>query len=149
MPMMLPDGLAKKIPAGSRLLFQMHYTPNGKPYRDQSSVGLIFAKKPPERQVLTKPIHNLDFILKRTKIPAGAENFKIEGEFKFDKDARILSFMPHMHLRGKTFVYEAHYPDGKKEVLLSVPRYNFNWQSAYRLAEPKLVPKGTKVEIRP
>jgi len=145
MPMMLANGLAKKIPAGSRLLFQMHYTPNGKPYRDQSSIGLIFAKKPPERRVLTKPIHNLSFIVKKVKIPAGADNFKIEGEFTFVRDATVISFMPHMHLRGKSFVYEAVYPDGKKEVLLSVPRYNFNWQSGYRLAEPKRVPKGTRI----
>lgn len=145
MPMMMRNGFAKKIPAGSRLLFQMHYTPNGKAQRDQSSVGLVFAKKPPEHRVYTKPIHNLDFILRKIKIPAGNDNFRIEGEFRLDRDAQVLSFMPHMHLRGKSFTYEAIYPDGKKEILLSVPRFNFNWQSAYRLAEPKRVPKGTRI----
>src|SRR5262249_37413033 len=101
MPMMLRDGMAKKIPAGSRLLFQMHYTPNGKPHRDQSPTALIFAKNPPETRVLTKPIHNLDFIVRKIKIPAGASNFKVEGDFRMERDATVLGFMPHMHLRGK------------------------------------------------
>ena len=145
MPMMHINGMAKKIPAGSRLLFQMHYTPNGKAYTDQSCIGLIFAKEPPRHRVLTKPIHNIQFITRLVRIPAGAENFPIEGSFTLEKDSHILSFMPHMHLRGKSFRYEAIYPDGKKETLLSVPHYNFNWQSAYRLAEPKAMPKGTKI----
>jgi Copper type II ascorbate-dependent monooxygenase, C-terminal domain len=145
MPMMMPEGMAKKIPAGSRLLFQMHYTPNGKAYRDQSCVGLIFAKEPPKQRVLTKPIHNRAFVTRFSKIPAGADNHKIEAEFVFQKDSHIITFMPHMHLRGKSFRYEAVYPDGKTEVLLSVPHYNFNWQSAYRLAIPKAMPKGAKL----
>jgi hypothetical protein len=145
MPMLLGDGLAKKIPAGSRLLFQMHYTPNGKTYRDRSTVGLIFAREKPKHQVLTKPIHNRRFILRGIKIPAGADNFQIEGEFTFRQAGRIVGLMPHMHLRGKDFRYEAIYPGGKTEVLLSVPRYNFNWQSVYRFAEPPRMPKGTKI----
>jgi peroxiredoxin len=145
MPMMGVEGMGKLIPAGSRLLFQMHYTPDGKPHRDQSMLGLIFAKEPPKHRILTKPIHNLAFITKIIRIPAGAENFEMEGTYTFDRDCHILSFMPHMHLRGKDFRYEAIYPDGKKETLLSVPRYNFNWQTLYRLAEPKAVPKGTRI----
>src|SRR5262249_43804440 len=126
MPLVLPDGLAKKVPAGARLLFQMHYTPNGKAYRDRSSVGLIFAREPPKHRVWTKPIHKLDFVLRTEKIPAGADDYKMEGKFVFKRAARIIAFMPHMHLRGKSFRYEAVYPDGRTEVLLDVPRYNFN-----------------------
>jgi peroxiredoxin len=145
MPMELPPGLAKKVPAGARLIFQMHYTPNGKPYRDRSSVGMVFAKEPPRHRVLTKPVHNPRFLTRFDKIPAGADNYKIEAEHVFSRDAHLLGFMPHMHLRGKDFLYEAIYPDGQKEILLSVPRYNFGWQSVYRLARPAAIPKGAKL----
>ncbi len=145
MPLDLPDGLAKKVPAGAKLVFQMHYTPNGKAQRDQSSVALVFAKKPPRHRVLTIPIYPTRFISRLDRIPAGADNYKLEAEHVFERDAHLLHFMPHMHLRGKDFLYEAIYPNGKKEILLSVPRYDFNWQSVYRLAEPLAMPKGTKL----
>jgi peroxiredoxin/mono/diheme cytochrome c family protein len=145
MPLTLAPGLAKKVPAGARLIFQMHYTPNGKPYRDQSSVALIFAKEAPRHRVLTKPVYNPSFLTHLDKIPAGAANYKIESEYVFEENAHLLNFMPHMHLRGKDFLYEAIYPGGKKEILLSVPDYNFGWQSVYRLAEPVAMPKGTKL----
>jgi peroxiredoxin/mono/diheme cytochrome c family protein len=145
MPMDLPDGLAKKVPAGAKLIFQMHYTPNGKACRDRSSVAMIFAKGPPRHRVLTKPVYSTSFITRLEKIPAGAENYKMEAEHEFERDAHLLHFMPHMHLRGKDFLYEAIYPDGKKEILLSVPRYNFGWQSVYRLADPVTMPKGAKL----
>jgi peroxiredoxin len=130
MPLILPDGMAKKI----------HYTPNGIAQKDRSSVGLIFAKEPPKRPALTIPINNPRF-----RIPPGDDNYKVESEFTFRESGGILGFMPHMHLRGKDFLYELVYPDGKKETLLSVPRYNFNWQSVYRFDQPVRVPKGTKV----
>ncbi len=145
MPLMLPPGFAKKVPAGASLVFQMHYTPNGKPHTDQSSVGIVFAKGPPEHRVLTKPIHNFRFLTRGDKIPAGAENYRIEANHVFRKDAHLISFMPHMHLRGKDFLYEAFYPDGKSETLLSVPRYQFGWQSAYRNREPLAMPRGTRI----
>ena len=145
MPIMLEPGFAKKIPAGSRLLFQMHYTPNGKAQMDESSLGLIFAKKPPKHRVLTKPILNGWFMARWFSIPAGADIFPSRRPTTFREDAHILGFMPHMHLRGKDFTYEAIYPDGKKETLLSVPQYNFNWQSVYRAAKPVRLPKGTKL----
>jgi peroxiredoxin len=140
MPLMLKPGFAKKIPAGSRLVFQMHYTPNGTAYKDRSSIGLIFAKKPPEHEVITAPAYNFRF-----RIPPGADNHEVESTFTFRQDSKLISFMPHMHLRGKDFTYQAVYEDGKKQTLLSVPRYNFNWQSSYRLAEPLAMPKGSKI----
>jgi peroxiredoxin/mono/diheme cytochrome c family protein len=145
LPMMLKPGFAKKIPAGARLLFQMHYTPNGKEQIDESSLGLIFAKEPPKHRVLTKPIHNGWFMAGWFGIPPGAENFAMEAAHTFKENVHLLAFMPHMHLRGKDFTYEAHYPRGKKETLLSVPRYNFNWQSIYWPEKPIPLAKGTKL----
>jgi peroxiredoxin len=143
MPLVLPPGQAKKIPAGARLLFQMHYTPNGKAQSDRSSVALIFAKQPPKHRILTNPIHNRLFISRLLSIPPGADNHRIEASHTFREDVHLVAFMPHMHLRGKDFRYEAHYPDGRKEILLSVPRYNFNWQTLYRPEKPIALPKGT------
>ncbi len=140
MPMVLRPGMAKRIPAGSRLVLQMHYTPNGQARKDRSSIGLIFTDKPPEREVLVVPIVNFLF-----RIPPGAENYKLESSFRFEHDGQIIDFMPHMHLRGKDFLYEVIYPEGKNETLLSIPRYNFNWQSIYRLERPLPVRKGTQV----
>jgi hypothetical protein len=140
MPLILPPGSAKLVPKGSQLVFQMHYTPNGKAQKDRSSIGLIFAKKPPTREVLTVPVGNPAFV-----IPPGDDNHKVEAWYKMRKDGYIVGFMPHMHLRGKDFRYEAVYPDGKTEVFLSVPRFNFGWQSIYRPAEALRVPKDTRI----
>lgn len=145
MPLVLKPGLAKKLPAGARLVLQMHYTPNGKAQTDLSEVGVIFAKKPPKHRVLTKPIHDPWFRARWKRIPAGAGNHPMGASHKFREDVHIVGFMPHMHLRGKDFLYEAVYPNGKRETLLSVPRYNFNWQSIYRAADPVPLPKGTRL----
>jgi peroxiredoxin len=145
MPLILEPGLGRKIPAGSKLVFQMHYTPNGKAETDQSSVGLIFAKEPAKHNVTSSPIFPFEFVRRKDKIPAGDANYKIETTYTFPQDAHIVDFMPHMHLRGKDFLFEATYPDGKTEVLLSVPRFDFNWQSVYRPVKPLAIPKGTKM----
>jgi hypothetical protein len=140
MPMMLKPGQAKHLPKGSRLLFQMHYTPNGKAQKDRSQIGLIFAKEPPKLLVITQPVFNPFF-----RIPPGEDSYRVEATWKFAKDGYIIGMMPHMHLRGKDFLIEAHYPENQKETLLSVPRFNFNWQSIYRPVEPLAMPKGTKL----
>jgi thiol-disulfide isomerase/thioredoxin/mono/diheme cytochrome c family protein len=145
LPLVLEPGLAKKLPAGCRLVLQMHYTPDGKPHQDQSSIGVIFAKEPPKHRILTRPIHNQSFLLRFEKIPPLAENYRMEASYLFREDAHLVNFMPHMHLRGKDFLYQAEYPDGKKEILLSVPRYEFGWQTLYHCAEPVPVPKGTRL----
>jgi peroxiredoxin len=136
----LPAGTAKRIPAGSKLVFQLHYTPNGRARTDRSSVGLVFAKEPPRYETRTVPVLNYLF-----RIPPGDGNYKVESRRPFREDAMILGFMPHMHLRGKDFLYEAIYPDGHKETLLSVPHFSFGWQSNFQLAEPLRVPKGTVI----
>ena len=140
MPAMYSPGTARRIPAGSKLMFEVHYTPNGVEQTDRSSVGVIFAKERPDRIAETNILANLTF-----RIPAGAASHRGEMTFTFPKDGEVLSFMPHMHLRGSSAKYVARYPDGKSETLLYVPDYDFNWQSVYRFAEPLKVPKGTKL----
>jgi thiol-disulfide isomerase/thioredoxin/mono/diheme cytochrome c family protein len=144
-PLVLPPGCAKKIPAGARIVFQMHYTTNGTACTDRSSVGLVFAKEPPRHRVLTKPVYPEGFITRQDAIPAGAPNYRIESEFTFPENAHVLALMPHMHLRGKDFTFEVTRPGGKPEMLLSVPHYNFNWQVGYDCAEPLALPRGTRL----
>jgi peroxiredoxin len=141
LPAVFAAGDAKKVPRGATLVFQMHYTPNGVEQADLSSVGLIFAKEPPRREVRTRSIAQQDL-----DIPAGAANYEAKASTTFTEDVELLSLMPHMHLRGKDFTYQVVYPDGKKETLLSVPRYDFSWQSHYRLARPLRLPAGTRIE---
>jgi hypothetical protein len=137
-----PAGTAVFVPAGSKLVFQMHYTPNGIAQKDRSSVGFKFADPQTVKKTLRDGmVGDLAF-----KIPPGERNFQVQARHRFLKDTMLLSLMPHMHLRGKNFKFEAQYPDGTKEVLLDVPNYDFNWQLRYYLAEPKLMPKGTRLE---
>lgn len=142
MPAVFPNGMAKRVPKGARLIFQMHYTPDGTAREDRSSVGLVFAKEPPEQEVRTRGIQVPEWLL---AIPAGAGHHEVVARSTFPRDVLLLNFLPHMHLRGKDFRYEAVYPDGRREVLLNVPRYDFNWQSVYRLTEPKRLPAGTQI----
>ncbi len=140
MPTILQPGLAKKIPAGAKLLFEVHYTPIGKAMRDRSSIGLIFAKQPPQHEVKMHSLPNIGI-----RIPPNESNHREEAFFTFPRAIRVLSLMPHMHLRGKSWEYRLEYPDGRTETLLNVPKYDFNWQSIYRFADPPLVPKGAKL----
>lgn len=140
-PMILPAGNAKLVKAGSKLVFQMHYTPTGKATTDKTSVGLIFAKGPVKKRVVTTGA-----FARTLEIPPGDPNHEVKASYTFREDAHILSFMPHMHLRGKDFEYRAVYPDGTSKVMLSVPRYNFNWQLSYVLKEPLTMPKGSRIE---
>jgi hypothetical protein len=142
MPLVLPPGVALKIPAGVDIIWQMHYTPTGKEEQDRSQIGLVFYKQPePPQKILHKRgIANTHFA-----IPPGARNFRVESELKVPKDVRLLSLLPHMHLRGKDFTFEAIYPDGSTEMLLAVPRYDFGWQSTYRFSDPHPLPAGSKI----
>ncbi len=136
-----PEGTAKLVPAGSRFMFQIHYTPDGSEKEDQSYMGLVFADpKTVKREVKTEAAAEGSF-----EIPPHHPNYKIEGTYRVEHDTILLEMLPHTHLRGKSFRYEAIYPEGKREILLDVPNYDFNWQNRYLLAEPKLLPKGTKI----
>lgn len=137
-----PDGMAKHIPAGSQLVFQLHYTPIGTEQQDMSRLGLVFVdseKENIENVVITRQAANRRGLV----IPPHAENHRVEARSETaPSDVQILGFMPHMHLRGKSFRYEARYPDGGSRILLDVPAYDFNWQTAYRTAKPVSLPKG-------
>ena len=141
MPSVFPAGTAKKIPAGATLVFEVHYTPIGVARSDRSSVGMIFARETVRRRAVTKGVADKDL-----SIPPGARHHESRSSFAFPFDARLLSLSPHMHLRGQDFRYDAVYPDGRREILLSVPAYDFAWQSVYRLVEPKAMPRGTRIE---
>jgi hypothetical protein len=137
-----PAGLAKRIPAGSTLLFQVHYTTDGTPATDRSKIGLIFAKEPPRQEIRTGAIANLQFA-----IPAGSSSHQVEAEATFADDVKVWTMHPHMHLRGKAMTYTAIYPDGRREVVLNVPKYDFGWQTDYWLVRPLSLPKGSKLHV--
>ncbi|WP_240911017.1 redoxin domain-containing protein [Paludisphaera soli] len=141
MPSVFPPGTAKKIPAGSDLIFELHYTPNGRVRQDRSKLGLSFAKEPVVREAFTLPIVNPRFV-----IPPGEPAVPVSSSMTLPKEVRLLSFMPHMHVRGKDFSYTITKPGGEPEVALSVPAYDFGWQSYYTLKEPTILPKGTKID---
>ena len=140
-----PEGMAKFIPAGSKLAFQLHYTPIGTPQKDLSRLGLTFAKSDEkiEQVVITQQASNHRGLV----IPPNADNHRVEAKSQTaPADVQVLAFMPHMHLRGKSFSYAAHFPDGRQEMLLDVPHYDFNWQTAYRVAKPVSLPKGAYLQ---
>ena len=124
----------------ARLRFQMHYTPNGKAITDVTRLGLYFYDKPPKHSMQMALIYNASL-----SIPANTKLYSESLEKVFDNDIMLYSLLPHAHLRGRAAKFTAHYPDGRKEVLLSVPKYDFNWQPLYGLKPPKLIPAGTRV----
>ena len=142
----LPTGMAKLVPAGSQFVFQLHYTPIGTEESDLSKLRLVFADpKNVKHLVLSSAVQIKQ---ENLKIPAHADNHRSEASGKIGfQDARLLSLFPHTHLRGKSFRIDAKYPDGTRETLLNVPNYDFNWQTTYRLADPKPIPRGTEMII--
>ncbi|MBI4586900.1 MAG: thiol-disulfide isomerase [Planctomycetes bacterium] len=140
-PAIFPAGKGKKVKAGSILLFQVHYTANGKEQTDRSKFGVVFAKEPPREEIYTRALMNPNF-----RIPPNAEDHVVESWSKaYQSEVTLLSLMPHMHLRGKSFEYRLVDPEGKETPILSVPRYDFNWQHSYVLAEPLVVKPGWRL----
>ncbi len=138
-PRALPDGVAKRIPAGSKLVLQLHYTPRGTKQVDRSRIGLVFADpKAVHKELMSGMALNL-----RLQIPPGATDYVSRADFRFSRPSMLLALLPHMHLRGKSMRFVARYPDGRHEVLLDVPRYEFDWQNLYALNPPKPMPEGT------
>jgi hypothetical protein len=136
----LPPGYGMLIPAGSDLVFQLHYTANGKPSSDRSRVGFVFSKTPPQKRVLSFSAFNDSF-----EIPPGAPNYAVSGTGVLGVDAELIEVYPHMHLRGKSMTLSAVYPTGEREDLLRVPKYDFKWQLLYEFNEPKRLSKGTRL----
>ena len=141
-PLVLRPGQAKLIRKGSVLVFQVHYTTNGEPGKDRSSVGLIFSKAPVEKRVITAAASARNLV-----IPPGDPHYESKGSFEFKEDSHIDSLHPHMHVRGKDFKYTLVYPDGTSKVLLAVPRYNFAWQLTYVFKEEVAAPKGSRLDV--
>jgi len=144
-PSVYRDGYSAKLRAGQEMRWNMHYHKEAGPGTgvwDQSAVGIVFYPEgyTPEHVLQTHPLGNFEFA-----IPPGEESYTAVAESVFEKDALINAMMPHMHLRGVAARYTLYYPDGTEEILLDVPKYDYNWQTAYRFKEPKFVPKGTKV----
>lgn len=134
---------AKLIPAGSDLVFEMHYTPNGKAAaEDLTKVGLVLAKHAPEHRLLTLPVANTDFA-----IPPGDPNYPGHAEATFDKPVELLYSQPHMHLRGKDMNIRLVYPTGESSMLVSVPHFDFGWQLVYYEDKPISIPKGTRIDL--
>lgn len=134
-----PDGMAKRLPKGAVLLFQIHYTPNGKATKDQIKIGVVYSQQAPEHIVRTAAVADL-----RIQIPPGASNHQETASVRLPADARLLSFMPHMHVRGKAYRYELQRPGAsERQVILDIPRYDFNWQLRYTLREPLEAPAGS------
>lgn len=157
-------GTAKRILPGMYVQFNMHYQPSGRPEKDRSRLGLWFAKQPVHHEVLTKGVSDTIFIggkeLSETRtvngkevkvrgkipnIPPHVDNWEIAGEVTIKEAITLYAFAPHMHLRGKDIKYTLVWPDGRRQVLLDVPRFDFNWQLHYELAEPLKIPAGSKL----
>ncbi len=137
-----PAGMARKIPAGSQLTFQVHYTPVGSVQLDQTRVGMTFV----DPASVKFEVRTASAVNPEIRIPPNDPAYRLEATSpRLPQGARLLALNPHMHLRGKSFFYEAVLPDKSRQTLLDVPRYDFNWQTAYRLSEPLPLPAGTKI----
>jgi hypothetical protein len=128
------------MPAGTTMQFQMHYTTNGRATVDESKMGIWFHDEPPQNE-----ISGLVWINGRINIPAHSKNHSDTAEHTIKQDAILYNLLPHAHFRGKASNFIAYYPDGTEEMLLSVPNYDFNWQTTYVLQEPKFIPAGTRI----
>jgi hypothetical protein len=137
----LAPGRAIFLPAGSDIVLQVHYNATGKATTDRTKVGIVFARTDVVERSFQLGLANGSFV-----IPPGDPNYKVDADITVDSDVRVLGFTPHMHLRGKSFEFRAVFPDGTREVLLRVPKYDFNWQLTYELAQERVFPKGTKFE---
>jgi hypothetical protein len=131
-------GTAARLAAGSTVIFQMHYTTKGQATTDRTSIGLIFAKTPPSTELRVTALINGNL-----HIPAGAPDHPVEAEVTINRDVTLWAMLPHTHLRGKRWSYEVTFPDGRKETILSVPKYDFDWQTDYIFKQPLKLPRGT------
>jgi hypothetical protein len=148
------DGVAKRIAPGQYFEFNMHYTPTGKEETDRSLLGLWFAKGPIHHEVVTRPAMEKTILDGKEvargglpKIPAGDPSWPIAGQMTVKDDITLYSLSPHMHYRGHDMKYTVKYPDGREEVLLDVPHFNFDWQLNYEFAKPVKIPAGSVITV--
>ncbi len=140
-PTVFRPGQARLVKAGSNIIFQLHYQSKGTEALDQTRIGFVFAKEPPAVKVTSVTVQNFAFT-----IPPMVEDYPIRAEALLNVDVELVNVLPHMHLRGKSFVLRASYPDGAEETLIRVPDYDFDWQTTYVLETPKPLPRGTRLE---
>jgi hypothetical protein len=148
-----PSGTGKLLRRGEQLTVQMHYITTGQPDTDQTQIGFYVMASPPANVLQTKSLADPSFVLGFTAIPAGANDFEMSAQYPIpllggstlSTNILLYEMSPHMHLRGSRFRYEVVYPNGTREVLLSVPNYIFHWQRLYRLTQPKYIPKGSRI----
>ncbi len=140
-PEIMEPGRARLIKAGSDIILQLHYTADGKEETDRTRIGIVFANEPPKERVITLAAVNNKFA-----IPAGDPNYQVDSELELAHDVKVVSFLPHMHLRGKDYEYRVKYPDGHVETVLSVPHYSFSWQLSYNPAKDLELPAGAVIE---
>ena len=140
-PDMFVPGQAKLIPAGSDIVLEVHYMPEGKATTDQAQVGLVLAKEPPKDRAMTLQAGNEDF-----KIPPGDPDYRVDASFTLRREVTLLGMHPHMHMRGKDMSYRLVFPNGETRTILNVPHYNWRWQLWYNLAKPIDLPAGTRIE---
>ena len=141
---MLPDGYGLLVRKGSVVNFNMHFNKEpgpGTAFTSQAEVGFFVEERPVAHQVITDTLGNNGF-----EIPPNHANYRIGMARTLEKDILVLNYWPHAHLRAKAARYTAFYPDGTEELLLDVPRYDQSWQVTYKYREPKLLPKGTRIE---
>lgn len=140
-PQIWRPGQARLVKAGAVLTFQMHYSTNGKPASDRTRIGLVFAKGPVTEQVIGTQV-----VPPGLNIPPGVADYRVDAGSVFGETVKLVAIRAHMHVRGKSMELRAVYPTGESEVLLSIPRYDFNWQPYYYLETPKELPRGTRIE---
>jgi hypothetical protein len=139
-PQVAPAGTAFRLEPGGILELQMHYTATGRPTTDRTKVGITFSTEPSPREVRAQHFMNM-----KMKLAAGAADVAVTTDLEFLQDATVWGLFPHTHLRGKKWAYMLEMPNGEKKSILSVPRYDFNWQTYYMFTEPLRVPKGAKI----
>lgn len=141
-PTTYPDNIGMMIPKGGSFVVQMHYTAIGREVVDRSQIGLYLFDEPPALVMRNQAIFNAAI-----EIPPGAKNYGDAAYYEFERDAVLYSLFPHAHFRGKSSAFTLRYPDGREERLLSVPKFDFNWQHTYTLTKPLAVPAGTQLVL--
>ena len=136
-----PADQAMFVEAGSTIVYELHYNTKGTPTTDDPKLGIVYLDGEPGTRRLGSAVINRGF-----EIPANAANHRVDAAIAVEHEVTLLSLTPHMHLRGKSFEMRAVFPDGRTQVLLSVPKYDFNWQLTYYLEEPLVLPVGTVIE---
>ncbi len=141
-PVVWPEGMGHELKKNDTLTVNMHYHPYGKAETDRTRIGLYFGKGKIKKIITGDGAYAMDI-----DVPPGEENQEIHAVSKIAQDSYVISYLPHMHQRGKDMILTAIYPDGNREILISVPRFHFNWMWSYYLAEPKFLPKGTVIDV--